>query len=159
MESPPRRVHRRKPAIEPGVAINDSDLYARMSAPFATSVEATTALGAFLVAVCALRIKHRIADVVTVALVNVAGEPVITYGQNGSEEVAPMILAWALGKEQAASKARIEERIAAMVASGGASKPPERASSLTRRAAPTSRSIPDVDSALPTATPERPHGE
>lgn len=103
------RSRKRKPRAEPGAVINDPNLYAEMSRPFATADEANAAFRAFLVGVRALRIKHRIADVVTVVSASVEGEGTrINWGQNGDATLASLMLSFALGASEADDRARLD---------------------------------------------------
>lgn len=116
------RSRRKAHVVEPGVPIHDPALYAELSRPFATNEEASAALADFFAAVRVCRIRYRIADVVTVACVKEPQATVVSYGQNGDSAKTALMLAWALGREEAAEHQRVE----AMRQSGRASTPTER---------------------------------
>jgi hypothetical protein len=75
-----------------GTVIRDAATYSEMLKP-RPAQEAAESVKAFLDDVRALRIKHRIADTVTIAQVEVEGVgPMVSYGHNGaSENVLPML--------------------------------------------------------------------
>lgn len=100
-----RSRRRKAPVRKAGEGIHDPALYAEMAVPFATRDEANDALSVFFADLRALRIKHRIADVVAVACVNVTRVgPIITWAQNGDAAKGSFMLAWGLGASERSDK-------------------------------------------------------
>jgi len=88
-----------------------------MSEPFDTIEQADAAMDAFAADVRALRVKHRLADVYVVMMVPHRGDAgregqVISRFSMGDTLKSEAMVAWALGREQAAHREFVERLLA-----------------------------------------------
>lgn len=93
---------------------DDPGNYRAMSVPFPDDKTATDAINAFFADVRELRKKHKITDVQIVVSGSVSGPDGQEFsfcvnGHHGNASRAVEMLAWAFGKEQSESDARIRE--------------------------------------------------